>query len=348
MECSIYDPTLTRKGVFFEVVSLIWTEEYNSIGNLQLVLNKTPRAIELLRVGNFVGLRGRDVLMRIKSVQDTGNTLWAYGSTASELLSYRVCNEEQTYTNVNAETFLLGKISSTRTFNIVTTNPATGLTATTSTSTTYNTLRDVVETVCEDVEYGYRLRHDKEAHKLVFEVYEGVDRSKVKLSLRYGNLWSINRDVSDANYRNVAYIKGKMRVTITTPEGEEKVDRYVYTTAGDTGSTGLARRELYVNASDVQYEDGMSEAAFTTALQKKGLEVLLEYAKADDITLEIDPQNLGKRFSLGDKVTCLLPEYDNLALVVRIIAFTETFENNDHTVELELGKPVIRERRNKA
>lgn len=164
----------------------------------------------------------------------------------------------------------------------------------------------------------------------MYDVYEGAERNGIKFAEQYGNLYNLERLISETTYKNVAYVGG----------GGEGTNR-VFVTTGDTSSTDFARRELFIDARDLQQEEGQTLDEYKTLLMARGNEKLNECTKVQEISFDISAQDFGKAFSLGDIITCVLPDY-NSVLSVRVAEFTNTYENNQITTQLTLGNPILR------
>lgn len=339
MECKIgvYDGTLTRVGLITEFVSMVYEERYNDVGTAQLVVNKSEFAARLLCPGRFLGVPGGASLAVIVSVEDReqngARELWIYANEAKALLNERVCTGRLNGENQAVETVLRDAFASSRPPEIMALGDAAGLSATTNTDYTYPQLGELCKTLCAEVDYGWRLRFDRAAKKLRFELYEGKTATRIKFSERYGNLSGLYRAVSESGYKTVAYVGGEEK------EGAERV----YATAGDGTLTGLARRELFVDASDIKREE-LSLEDYTALLIARGNEELAKSIRTDSIEFEVSPEGFGTDYTLGDRITCVLPEY-GLILTVRVVGATWTWEDNRYTLALALGTPVTTRRK---
>lgn len=329
MECSIYNSSLSRIGFLSAFTSLIWGESYTGAGKLQIVAPKTAHSIPLLSEGNFVGVPTADTLMFIQSVEDKDGELWAYGCEAKCLLDSRVyvgtikCSGK-------VEEALRRAVENTDVYDFIGLAPLRGLEGRTVSQRTYPTLFEVSRAWCESVGYGFRLVHDKSAHTLLYDVYEGVERKGIKFSENYGNLSNLTRLVSETQFRNVAYVGG----------GGEGADR-TFVITGATDTAGMDRREMFVDARDLQIEDGQTQAEYEELLRARGNEKLAEHNRVLEISFDISGQDFGKTFFLGDLITCVLPEY-GMRLLVRVAEFENIYENNILKTQITLGNPLIR------
>lgn len=329
MECNIYNSNLGEIGIISSFTSLVWGESYTGSGSLQLVMPKTSEISKIISCGNFVGIQHSDTLMYIQSVEDKNGEIWAYGCEAKCLLDGRVYVGTITCKG-NIELALRNAVSESRPYSIIGLAPLRGISKKTVSQRTYPSLYELSRVWCEAGEMGFRLIHDKTAHKLLYDVYEGEEKHGIKFAEQYGNLTDLTRLISETSHKNVAYVGG----------GGEGADR-VFVTCGDTSSEDFERRELFVDARDLQQEEGQTLDEYKELLVARGNEKLNEVARVQEISFDISAQDFGKTFRLGDIITCVLPDYGSI-LTVRIAEFTDTYENNEKRTQLTLGNPILR------
>lgn len=131
------------------------------------------------------------------------------------------------------------------------------------------------------------------------EFYKGRDLSDVvEFSKEYENLLS-------ENYQNANYDERTTAIVLGEGEGAERRKAIV----GDE-FTGLERKELYVDARDLQQEnDGvmMSNAEYLNLLRSRGRSKLAEHNKVFTIGGDIDLKSslfeYGVDYDVGDRVT---------------------------------------------
>ena len=169
---------------------------------------------------------------------------------------------------------------------------------------TGSNIYDTIEELCGDAGLGFDVTFDQN-YNFVFTLTNGVDRSYeqddrpyVVFSRDYENLMSSEYNEETQNYKNVALVAG---------EDENLSQKRKNITLGD--ETGLRRRELFVDARDLQseYDDGttMSDDVYTGLLEYRGYKKLLKKAYVQDMTCEIEAKNTfeyGYDFFLGDLV----------------------------------------------
>ncbi len=328
MICSLYNDRLERIAILGTLRSLVWCESYAEAGVSQMVVVKNDEYAAKIKTGYFIGLDNSDTLQVITQVTDKGGQLWVYMRECKWILSDRIY--DGTFRCGVVESSLKNAVTDTRLYDIVKTATDTGLSEKIGTERTYNSLYDISCAVCGAVGYGFKLRHERAEKMLYYEVYNGADRTDVKFSEKFGNMRNAVITLSDLDWKNVAYVGG-------AGEGSERI----FVTVGETGTTGFDRREMYVDARDIQPIEGESEAAYQAKLEARGLEKLAERRRVEGIEFEINPAGYGGRFTLGDKVTAVIPER-GMIITVRITGIKRKYENNMESLSMILGDPVIR------
>ena len=115
-------------------------------------------------------------------------------------------------------------------------------------------------------------------------------------------------------------------------EGESRIT----VEAGKTELHGADRREMYVDARNLQQEEGESYEEYLQRLIRSGEEKLVGQISIENFKFEIDPQDV----QVGDIVTCIIPEL-NVKLKARVVGITRTSQQNTETVEASIGNPII-------
>ena len=178
--------------------------------------------------------------------------------------------------------------------------------------------------------YGLGFRAVTDNHSIItprLEILEGANRSEgqaanspVIFSAEFENLISSNYVLDTANFKNVALVAG---------EGEGKNRKTV--TLG--GASGLARREVFVDARDLSSNEGeISEADYSAQLSARGAEKIAEQQITELFDGEIDTANtfiLDVDYTLGDIVT-VENEY-GIRKNVRVSAIMEAWDSEGYS-----------------
>lgn len=146
------------------------------------------------------------------------------------------------------------------------------------------------------------------------------------------NLVSVSFEKSNFDERNVAYVLG---------EGEDAERRKVIV---NDDITGLERKELYVDARDLQKDsDGaiLSNSQYDEVLRERGRSKLNEYQKIFQLSGVIDTRSelfvLGKDYDLGDTVL-INSSLFNTKYTAQITSIEKTWDEKGYFVDPVFGK----------
>lgn len=104
-------------------------------------------------------------------------------------------------------------------------------------------------------------------------------RPEPPLQPQWGNLRNAGWSFADTNYANVALVQG-------AGEGDERATVWV----GNVDATGSDRREMYIDARDLQPEDGETSTSqsYLEKLADRGGEKLLGQLRTGSIEFDVD------------------------------------------------------------
>lgn len=186
----------------------------------------------------------------------------------------------------------------------------------------YGIVKEVVEKLCETYDFGFKedaLDPFVPVSNVVF--YKGRDLSQsVEFTTDAENVLSESYESSDFDEKNVVLVAG---------EGEGTARTLLTVGSG----VGIDRKELYVDARDLQSEnDGvvMSQTEYQQALASRGSSKLAEYRPILLLDGDINVQNqlyeYGVDYDLGDTVRRSSPLF-GLTYNAQITEITEIYEN---------------------
>ena len=162
-----------------------------------------------------------------------------------------------------------------------------GFDTTYTAQTSGGSIMDYLMTIGAACDLGFRVRLSgkNDQKKLLFEVYRPTADPNNRFSTKWGNLQQAAWAFGDSDYANVAVVQG-------AGEGENRAT----VTVGLTDATGADRRELYVDARDVQPDEEKGETtksqAYLERLMARGTNKLLEQLRTGSIELTIDAEGL--------------------------------------------------------
>ena len=118
-------------------------------------------------------------------------------------------------------------------------------------------------------------------------------------------------------------------------EGESRVKVHVDAT------NGMERRDLIVDAKDVQREDGETDESYHSRLIARGIEKLIENQQTFSCAFTPCANDFGIKYDLGDILTVYLTDY-GINLQSRVCRFTQKAKNNKVETKIEVGKITIK------
>lgn len=246
---------LNRIDVVDNYESLIWVPKYNDIGECELYLPATDKAIRILRKGYYLARDDDDMVCRIERVEidtdvEKGNYLVVTGYDVKKILDQRVIwsqmnvdgyvedelrnmvqnsvctpalNGRQIKNSLGQQMFYLGDRAN--------------FTEVISEQVSYNNVGKRIREICKKYNWGYKVVVD--LNKFWFVLYKGTDRtSTVVFSEDYENLRSTKYIDDSSNLANVALVAGE-------GEGSQR-SRNVSGIAD-----GINRYEIFVDAKDL-------------------------------------------------------------------------------------------------
>lgn len=180
-----------------------------------------------------------------------------------------------------------------------------------------------VSALCQAHSLGFLMEFDPASVSFTFKIYQGLDRSKdqtdnpvVFVSSELDDILSSSYESSKALYKNFAYIGGE-------DSGAERI----FTSVNLDGSEGYLRRELFVDARDLQNEvngTSLNSSTYEGVLQDRGLKKLEQYKAVQEFSAEIaqnpSANKFGVDYDLGDTVTVC---DSDLGVVVNAIVSSE-------------------------
>ena len=344
----VVDDTFAIVGIVDEYVSCIWRPSYSEIGDFELYLNATDKAIDLLREGRFL-VRTNDVstvngasvfkkVMIIKNLEITtdaedGDFLCVTGRELKFLLHQRIVWEQTTLTGTaeNAIRRLITEnaISPTDTKRAIPSlvlGTAKGLSAAIEKQVTGEYLDVAIVDICKTFNLGWDMYIQNA--KLIVNVYEGVDRSYaqtahpyVVFSETFENLHNTEYQLNTEEYANTALIGGE-------GEGTNRI----YTGIG-LYNAGFARFETFVDARDISQnigtEDEIHTETYLELLAERGQEHLAGLTITEGFSGEVLSDvafKYGKDFFLGDLVS-VINKY-GISKTVRVLSAIESEDEN--------------------
>lgn len=340
MDFNVHDHAGVWVGIIESPASAIWTRRYQKPGDFELHFPATTEMLALLADDFYITRDDAEEAViiehiEIKTSEEDGNYILVSGRGAEGIIDRRIVLEQTTVSGrVDAAAYRLIQENATAPADParmlpLTMNAPDVSTATARAQYTGTNLLEAVEGICKANGLGFRAVADAtdEGIALRMELLKGTDRSEgqeenspVIFSAEYENLLASSYVMDTTNYKNVAIVAG---------EGEGKArKRAIYGSA-----SGMARREVFVDARDLSTNDGeISADDYTAQLVARGAEKLAEHSLSESFDGEMVASNnfiLDKDYTLGDIVT-VENEY-SIRKNVRVSAITEIWDAQGYT-----------------
>ena len=195
--------------------------------------------------------------------------------------------------------------------------------------------------ILQKYEYSFSLGYNYINNEINFKVWTGLDRTSevaptlghepAIFSQNWGHFKNLVVTTDTSNYKNYAVVAG-------SGEGDQRQKVIVDNSGGET------LKRLYVDARDLQQEEGMSQQQYWDTLSERGGEYLNKYKKILNINFDfIGDMEYKENFDLGDKCDIILKNTDEV-YQTRIIGIDEVVKENQKEVKLQFGDKIPRKR----
>ena len=230
--------------------------------------------------------------------------------------------------NQNAEAAMRSLVSAAKPWPRLELGTEYGFDTTFEKQTSGGSIFDYCQTIGQACDMGFRIVLDGKGSKkkLLFECFRPTFDPNRRYSPRWGNLLNAGWSFADTDYANIALVQG-------AGEGDERATVWV----GDVNATGSDRREMYVDARDVQPEDGETSTSqsYLAKLADRGGEKLLAQLRTGSIEFDVDDDTL----QVGDVLSASLPQLGYTAMV-RVADIITQSEDSGTTRTIRLGTPT--------
>ncbi len=333
-------------------ITLIWNKKYYGVGSFELHCG--VEYARLLQAGSYIYRKDdtdTGIIEEFGYSNDTsyGKKVVVKGRFLKAKLENRVIDTAQNFSNQAAgavlcqlvQTYCISPGDTERVIPKLTIAGGSELGNSITTQITGETLLDAMEKICEEQELSCQIGYDFLTDRLLFRVWQGMDRTQgqtvnnfATFNEEFDNISGVEYNL-ERGYKNFAYVAG-------AGEGAERIIETV-----DIRKDGEERRELYVDARDLQPTDGdgnaISEATYRQTLRQRGLEKLSDYQMKETIDTKVDSNNgfvYGVDYSLGDLVTFV----DNEVGIVaeqRVTEIYEYIEEGERRIDAVFGQSKL-------
>lgn len=340
MEVYVFDKSLNPLGLLNSVSDLMWETVCIDKGSFELWCALTEDNIELLQEDRILSVddepesAGFIELVNFSTGSDGLKKLHVAGKTCEGYLEFRsvfpVFIKSGTVSSVVYDLLDKHVINPTDPLRAIPIIHFPETLNSVGPSITYqntgDTVLDQLYSLCGANALRFRLKFLRDQKKLEFELSATKNRtidqqvnSPVYISSELDDILDSEYTKNKSNYRNVAIVAGEDSST------ERKIVQ-----VGSLSLSGVDRREVFVDARDLQSEtdDGIAtEAQYNSMLSERGLSKLEDYKSVETFDATIrsydSSYEYGTDFNLGDIITV----YDaRIKVRVDAIVYSTTLE----------------------
>lgn len=348
----VYGQDMTLQGIAEEAISVIWRRRYCACGDFAAVFPANAACARILGVGRIVMIEGCGeagcidyVSFRLDAegpqIEIQGKFLpWLL--LGGRVLVNPICMTG-TWPQIIARMVNDNAINPADADRAIPDLTLLDQTTVTRTPVEYASEREnmltAIERGAQSAQLGFKVISDpvQRAHTLV--LYDGVDRSRSNQSgnapcvfgVEWENVLEQTLTISGESVASAAYVLGA--------EDEDGARSVAFAGGGD----GLARREIYLDASDIAREDeqggALTQSEYTALLAQRGQDELADRKEVKTLDSQINAfGNLVYQvdFDVGDVVTCESAGW-GVTMDARITGITQTWQVNENTIEATFG-----------
>lgn len=305
--------------------SLIWHRKYNEVGDFEL--HCTHELFADLASAKYVYRPDRTEIGVIENYGLTFPNCFCKGRFLESLLADKIIYPAAKYSNKTQEYIARNLVNNFRADIQLAAANATEIGSKITTQVTGDNLMEYIYQQLATVEASFSLTCELSTRVLTFNVWKGADHHDTAIfSQEWDNLKCFEYEYSDKDYRNYAIVAG---------EGESSSRQFVTVDHSNSGK----RRELFVDARDLQKDDDETAEEYVARLMRRGEEKLAEYKVVEHCNAEIDTQSSLRYmvdFDLGDICT-IKEDAHEISCVKRITECEEVYENGTFSLSVIFG-----------
>lgn len=336
MGINILNSNFKKIAIIDYYKSLIWVEKYSEIGAIDIQIEANSETLALFKKGYYIHRDDTDAIcyidaLELQTSEEEGDYLIIGAYDCRNLLNRRVITQTEWY-DMTVENYIrklindniIASTTADRNVGFLKLSDSKGYAETIKDQPQFEQLADKITALCQTYDYGWKSTFDKANNQIIIDIYKGNETSVI-FSPEYDNLSETSYKSDDSESKNVGFVVG----TTVTDTNET-----VYKTVFVGSDKGLARRELYVDGSNIDSALG-DEVDYRDILIAQGKEKLAETVQNVD-TFDGDVNWYGsyvyrKDFNLGDIIT-IKTQY-GINARCRITEVTETWDEEGYTIE---------------
>lgn len=326
----IVSESFERLGMIKRYKSFLWHKCYYTCGDFELRMSTAEPNYDLLKIGRYIVRDDDNSVGIIEDViitdSEDGEVATITGRFAEKFLGQRVV-WEQTQVNGTVEYCLnsivysnfINPTDTERVIDIIGIAEPKNYTERLEAQYTGTNILELITEVCKALEIGFRFKYEQ--GKFYFELYKGIDRSYGQIVNPWVVFSDVNGILKEMSYRYVTSTETNVARVAGEGEGIERI----FETQGT--AVGIYRKELFVDARDIQSEKVDSTAEYSNLLKQRGSEKLsIPVQEVDSSITAINKYTYKKDFDLGDIITIENKRW-GISINKRIIEVLESEEN---------------------
>lgn len=313
--------TFEAIGQITQIKSVNWGKYFTKYYEFKISVFASEQNVEILKNGNIIwgGKTNAGIIDVVQIDRDSNGQilLTIKGRTLESLLLRRVIDKTQNFKNKHVSTivyslvkeYFISSSNSSRNLPWFECAEDEELGPTLTTQRTGGDVYTAVKNICEGEEnLGFEVQFIPAERKMLFVVKEATDHTAtsdnpVIFSDTSDDIITDSYYENERNYKNMAYIAG---------QDSEDSERMIVQ-QGDVSSAGFERFELYVDARDLQQDDGetvLTDEEYESVLKSRGTEKLgaLQKVSVFDGSLQLNKLVgfvYGQDYEIGDMVTVI-------------------------------------------
>lgn len=199
-----------------------------------------------------------------------------------------------------------------------------------------NELGKKLYSILESRECTYSVVYDYINNRLQLKVWQGKDRTQSQnvnsfqtFSMEFGNIVGREIDFDDSAFKNYAI------VPCNADDNDIEQNTYYL-----DWSNGGYKKKIVFDMRSALPDEEQSMADFQAAILQEASEKLADYAKIEDVNVDVVEAGYMEDFDIGDKCDVILTDI-GITMETRIVEVNEVFKDKDHTVTVGLGNKRI-------
>lgn len=341
MEIRIYSQDLRFQGVSENQSSVIWNRKYFEAGDFEIHTPITDSNVRLYQLGNIVWIQGAveaGIIEDLQYVENKSfNEITIKGRFLESYMDRRLIHPKVNFEG-HTEVAMRNLLDSVMPIiPYVELGELKGYEENISFQCSWKELLDYESRLARSANFGFRFRPDFTSRKIYFEVYKGHDRTRTQHERSYVEFSDDFDNLNEATYQ----INDQLLKTVAYVAGEGEGDSRTIVIVGDDTLDGYERRELYIDARDLQSDD-LTPAQYRATLYQRGIEKLAENSLSESlecVTIPMGNFNYKVNYDLGDIVTTKKSNW-SIGQDLRITEIQEIYEHGEMQVVPTLGNPL--------